>query len=86
MDLVYRFSRLALSRWLGMDSRVPHPRRDAFHRSLHPQKLARLLHQFSVSLCHLSDQGRKSVGRFSRHCFNEHRRRGTSRSHKYSTC
>ena len=44
MDLVHGFSRLALSRWPGMDSRVPRPWHDAFHRSLHPSKLARLLH------------------------------------------
>ena len=61
MDLVHRLGRLALSRRHGMDSGIPRARHDAFHRSLHSAKLARLLHQFSVSLGDLQDHGGKSI-------------------------
>ena len=44
------FGGLVVSRRDGMDSGIPRARNDAFHRSLHPPKLARVLHYFSVPL------------------------------------
>jgi hypothetical protein len=40
-----------------MDSRVPRPWHDAFHRSLHPPKPVRLLRRLSLSLGKLQNQG-----------------------------
>ena len=61
-------------------------RHDLFDRSLHPPKLAQLLHRVSLSLGHLSDQGGQSVRRFSRRCFRQLGRQDASRSRKYSPC
>ena len=55
-------------------------------RSLHPPKLAQLLHRFPLSLGHLSDQGGQSVRRLSRRCFRQRGRQDARRSRKYSAC
>ena len=86
MDLVHGFRWLALSRWTGMDSRIPCPRAGPLHRSLHSSKLAQLLHQFSLSLDHLSDSSEQSVWRFSRSCFSESGRQDASGWSKYFNC
>src|SRR5580704_10152905 len=69
-----------------MDSRIPHGWRDVLDRPLHPSELARLLHQVSLSLVHLSDQGGQSIRGFSRGCSNRIGWQVTDWLHKYSPC
>src|SRR5580658_2191108 len=69
-----------------MDSRIPHGWRDVLDRPLHPSELARLLHQVSLSLVHLSDQGGQSIWGFSRGCSNKIGWRVTDWLRKYSPC
>ena len=60
VDLVHRVSRMALSRGYRMDTGFPLARNGSLDRSVHSEKLAELLHEFSLSLDHVQDQGGES--------------------------